>query len=42
MLENMKEKVIDELNKRIGQTHYLCDLGMTLTIPATICIFTFC
>ena len=31
MLENIKEKVIDELREEIGQTHYLCDLGMTLT-----------
>ena len=31
MLENIKEKVIDELRERIGQTHYLCDLGMTLS-----------
>ena len=31
MLENIKGKVIDELNERIGQTHYLCDLGMTLS-----------
>lgn len=31
MLENIKEKVIDELRERMGQTHYLCDLGMTLT-----------
>ena len=31
MLENIKEKVIDELRERIGQTHYLCDLGMELS-----------
>ena len=30
MLETIKGKVIDELNERIGQTHYLCDLGMEL------------
>ena len=31
MLEIIKEKVIDELNERIGQTVYLCDLGMELS-----------
>ena len=31
MLESIKGKVIDELNERIGQIHYLCDLGTTLT-----------
>ena len=31
MLETIKGKVIDELNERIGQTHYLCDLGMELS-----------
>ena len=31
MLEIIKEKVIDELNERIGQTVILCDLGMELS-----------
>lgn len=31
MLEAIKGKVIDELNERIGQTVYLCDLGMELS-----------
>ena len=31
MLETIKGKVIDELNERIGQTHYLCDLCMELS-----------
>lgn len=31
MLETIKGKVIDELKERIGQTVYLCDLGMTLS-----------
>lgn len=31
MLETIKGKVIDELNERIGQTVYLCDLGMELS-----------
>ena len=31
MLESIKGKVIDELNERIGQTTYLCDLGMELS-----------
>lgn len=31
MLEKIKGKVIDELNERIGQTIYVCDLGMELS-----------
>ena len=31
MLETIKGKVIDELNERIGETVYLCDLGMELS-----------
>lgn len=31
MLEAIKGKVIDELNERIGDTVYLCDLGMELS-----------
>ena len=31
MLESIKNKVIDELNERIGETVYLCDLGMELS-----------
>lgn len=31
MLEAIKGKVIDELNERIGETVYLCDLGMELS-----------
>ena len=31
MLETIKGKVIDKLNERIGQTVYLCDLGMELS-----------
>ena len=31
MLESIKNKVVEELNDRIGQTYYLCDLGMILS-----------
>ena len=31
MLETIKGKVVDELNERIGQNVYLCDLGMKLS-----------
>ena len=31
MLEEIKKDIIERLNGRIGQKHYLCDLGMILT-----------
>ena len=31
MLEEIKKDIIERLNERIGQEHYLCDLGMILT-----------
>jgi hypothetical protein len=31
MLETIKCKVVDELRDRIGQSYYLCDLGMVLS-----------
>ena len=31
MLEEIKKDIIERLNERIGQEHYLCELGMILT-----------